>query len=155
MRKVTYIGAPTLLARHGNIKSGDTIYMRESEWDTVKNDPQRFQLDSDTAELRDSSGVSVKPQKTNKFDLRTIHWSSRPLGRYLGRFNMSKLNKVAEAMNSLGLPVLCGRGCNAVDILDSIQHHAVTQGWDKLSRTDCLTSGTHKPRVRERHAAAA
>jgi len=152
MRSVTYIGAPTLLARHGSIKSGDTIFLRESEWDTVKHDNQRFQLNSETAELRNSSGIKVMPQKTNKFDLRTVHWGGRPLARYLSRFNMSKLNKVAEAMNSLGLPVQCGRGCSAVDVLDSIQHHAIQQGWDKLTRDECLTCGTHKPRLRERLA---
>ena len=150
MRKVKYQGPPTNLGRHGKVEVGDVLLLRENEWEQVQDD-SRFQLEG-SGELKErTSKAEVLPCATPVFDLRKIKWNSGRLDRHLTRLSKTQLIKVAVAMNLLGIPAKDSRNFQYVDILDSVQYHAVLEGWVSLTREEILSGGKfNASRVRKR-----
>lgn len=131
MRKVTYIGDRVNLGRHGLVDTGDVLFLREYEWQDVKEDG-RFKLEQSIKE----SAQAVFPCKVGDVDLRQVRWNSGRLDKYLARMRRGKLLRIATALQELGTGLTVEKDMGTVDLIDAIQMTAVNLGWCSLTKDE-------------------
>lgn len=150
MRKVTYLGSPVDLGEHKRVVKGDELIFTEMEWQCVFEDT-RFRFKEFCEPESENVKFGVTPVETPIFDLRKVNWKSHRLDRVLHLIPIQKLNLVAKAMASLGLPVKYGHRVEGRAVEDSIYKHAVIEGWAINPREEVfpLQSSTRRKKAVE------
>lgn len=146
MHKVKYVGQPCNIGRFGRVETGAELRLYEQEFLTVQNNSDFEDLGT-LHPLPTHNGVQTLPWGTALFDLRTIKWNSDRLHRHLNKLSDSRVRRLANAMNLLGLPVANAPVCSKEEILDSVMHFAALEKWTELSREEIHGCGLFNARV--------
>lgn len=133
MKTVIYVGKAGLLGRHGNVKPGDTIELRELEYQSaMRNSPEDFELQPRMVPAKSEdqeAKIPEVPTDTEEYALTTIDWDSPNLCKWLESRERKQLLKIAQGMGSLGLSISVHNRTPKSVSIEAIHEAAEEAGW--------------------------
>lgn len=105
--------------------TGDHLFVTEQEFNEIRQSADWLEVDKGTDDLV----AEAAPVWTEEYDLTTIDWTEANLYGKLKKMGHARLNKIASALNSLGIYCPVGFPETPEQVLDGILEKADRQGW--------------------------
>lgn len=125
MREILRKGPPVNnLGRHGKVATGQTVFVSELEFLTVRYSPDWEEVPGGVRTVAEAA-----PVETRNYNLGKIDWHSPGLVKKLRKLGRKQLKKVALGMRELGMVLPTGPPDNDEQVFDGIVEMAHRHGW--------------------------